>query len=296
MKVGDEKASQTSQDNLMEGYGVRVADLGRVEKIAKVSKDLEKILSLQEEWILLLRETIAHIDVLHTFLTPMNNTEQDARIVIEEFRRHMKALNLVFRSLLARQEVQVQLTQALSEDKSTLSSEGRANRLEKVIEYLVNIQGDDQQEVKDANPSFGQGMKFIEVTEPMRELLSTKEEHVLLLRVRESQLPFVGSDILQEEWILLLREINVHIDFLHTFFTPMNNTEQDARVVIEEFQRHVKTLNLAFRSLLARQEAHVQLTQALSEDKSILSSEGRANRLEKVIEYLVNIQGGDSSP
>lgn len=100
---------------------------------------LEQDLTLQEEWTLLLREVVSHLKFLNNFLKPA--TEQEARQLLEEFYRHQGTMIHMFEALLARQESQITWLRTLLAGPYPVDAD-RIRRLEKVIEYLIEITGE----------------------------------------------------------------------------------------------------------------------------------------------------------
>jgi len=101
---------------------------------------LEQDLVLQEEWMLLLREAVSHIEFLDQYL-PASASDQEAHRLLEEYRRHHKILIYAFKALTARQESQVTWLRTMLVGPQPVDAD-RIQRLEKVIEYLVEIIGE----------------------------------------------------------------------------------------------------------------------------------------------------------
>jgi len=177
------------------GRGGQVSELQKptLNHPEQVLMTLRDLVVLEEEWADLLREAAEHFEFLRQFLAPPDGSEEAAQATLEEFRRHLAALILVFRSLLARQETQLAFARGLVQkglgqaplrpgsgvarsplapedkpipllqkakddnaflrDSLRVAKEGdvppelppldREAMLEKVVEYLVNMQGDD---------------------------------------------------------------------------------------------------------------------------------------------------------
>lgn len=101
---------------------------------------LEQDLALQEEWTLLLKETVSHLKFLEAFLQG-STSDQEARQRLEEYYRHNKTLILTFEALLARQESQISWLRTILSGPYPVDTD-RVQKLEKVIEYLVEIAGE----------------------------------------------------------------------------------------------------------------------------------------------------------
>lgn len=101
---------------------------------------LEQDLALQEEWTLLLKEIVSHLKFLEAFLQG-STSAQEASQRLEEYYRHQKTLILTFEALLARQESQISWLRTILSGPYPVDTD-RAQRLEKVIEYLVEIAGE----------------------------------------------------------------------------------------------------------------------------------------------------------
>lgn len=102
---------------------------------------LDQDLALQEEWTLLLKEILSHLNFLEQFLQGGTSNPQEASQRIEEYYRHQKTLILTFEALLARQEAQISWLRTILVGPHPQDTD-RVQRLEKVIEYLVEIAGE----------------------------------------------------------------------------------------------------------------------------------------------------------
>jgi hypothetical protein len=101
---------------------------------------LEQDLALQEQWTLLLKDTLSHLKFLEAFLQG-STSDQEARQRLEEYYRHHKTLILTFEALLARQESQISWLRTILSGPYPVDTD-RVQKLEKVIQYLVEIAGD----------------------------------------------------------------------------------------------------------------------------------------------------------
>ncbi|MEM4406535.1 MAG: hypothetical protein QXS68_05765 [Candidatus Methanomethylicaceae archaeon] len=95
--------------------------------------------------------------------------------------------------------------------------------------------------------------------------------------------------VLQEEWTMLLKDIVSHFKFLDKFMQG-DIPDQEARQRLEEYYRHHKTLILMFEALLARQESQTSWLRTILSGPYDVDAD-RAQRLEQVIDYLVEIVG-----
>lgn len=95
--------------------------------------------------------------------------------------------------------------------------------------------------------------------------------------------------VLQEQWTSLLKDVVSHLEFLGQFMQG-NISDQEARQRLEEYYRHHKTLILMFEALLARQESQISWLRTILSGP-VDADADRVQRLEKVIEYLVEIAG-----
>lgn len=101
---------------------------------------LEQDLVLQEEWAMLLKDTASHLKFLDQFMQG-DISDQEARQRLQEYYRHHKTLILMFEALLARQESQISWLRTILSGPYDVDAD-RAQRLEQVIEYLVEIAGE----------------------------------------------------------------------------------------------------------------------------------------------------------
>lgn len=101
---------------------------------------LEQDLVLQEQWTSFLKDAVSHLKFLEQFMQG-NISDQEARRSLEEYYRHHKTLILMFEALLARQESQVGWLRTILSGPYDVDAD-RIQRLEKVIEYLVEIAGE----------------------------------------------------------------------------------------------------------------------------------------------------------
>jgi len=194
------------------------------------------LLRVEEEWVNLLRQATEHFEFLRRFLTPLDGSEEAAQATLEEFRRHLGALILVFRSLLARQETQLAFARGLLQKTS-----GRAS----------------------PDPQVVLGPTLL---------------------------------VLEDKWIPLLQEAKDSLGFLRDSLHPGKDGEPAPERVLQELQRQLDALTLAFQGLLAWREAQGRLARALPTGGLELPHLDREARLEKVVEYLVNMQGDDPPP
>lgn len=95
--------------------------------------------------------------------------------------------------------------------------------------------------------------------------------------------------VLQEEWTMLLKDVVSHLKFLDQFIQG-DISDQEARQRLQEYYRHHKTLILMFEALLARQESQISWLRTILSGPYEVDTD-RVQRLEKVIEYLVEIAG-----
>jgi len=96
-------------------------------------------LALQEEWVTLLREAIAHQVFLSCNPPSCPHHGNETCYPLEQAHRHQQLMITALRSFLARQESQVALLRSVLESDPGSGEGRRADRLEKVIEYLVEV-------------------------------------------------------------------------------------------------------------------------------------------------------------
>lgn len=127
---------------------------------------------------------------------------------------------------------------------------------------------------------------------PPKGCLLEQQVEVLSRKLKECQDEVSRLLTLQDEWGTLMREVADHVDFLLQFLKS-EPTEQGARATLIEHERHLRAFRFALQGVLSRHEAEVRLAEA-----ALVSHKGpqyldRVQRLERVIEYLVNLQGDD---